>query len=66
MSSAHTRYEVLQARRQPKESLNKWLRRRIAALRRARSRAYRFDMAWSLRAPRLALHPSRSLIQTFP
>ncbi|MCX9157894.1 hypothetical protein OPU71_17355 [Niveibacterium sp. 24ML] len=46
--------------------MNKWLRRRIAALRRARFRAYPFDMSWSLHAPRLALHPSRSLIQIFP
>ena len=45
-----------------KEGLNKWLRRRIAALRRARSRVYRFDMSWPLRAPRFALHPSRSLM----
>ena len=49
-----------------REGLNKWLRRRIAALRRARSRAYRCDMSWSLRAPRLALHPSHSLVQSSP
>src|SRR5258705_6812364 len=47
------------------EALNKWLRRRIAALRGARFLAYLFDMSRSLRATRLALHPSHSLIWSF-
>ena len=48
-----------------KETLKKWLRGRIAALRGARFLAYLFGMSWSLRAGRLALHPARSLLQCF-
>lgn len=39
----------------------KWLHRRIAALRGARSLAYRSDMS-----RRLALHPARSIHQRLP
>jgi len=50
----------------PRETLNKLLRGRIAALRGARSLAYLLDMSRSLRSVRLALHPARGLLQRFP
>ena len=50
----------------PLETLNEWLRGRIAALRGARSLAYLFDMSRSLRSVRLALHPARCFLQRFP
>ena len=49
-----------------RETLNNWLRGRIAALRGARSLAYLLDMSRSLRSVRLALHPARSFLQRLP
>ena len=47
------------------ETLNKWLRGRIAAKRGARSLAYLLDMSRSLRSVRLALPPARRFLQRF-
>lgn len=44
----------------------KWLHRRIAALRGARSLAYLSDMSRALRSVRLAFHPVRSIHQRLP
>ena len=49
-----------------KETLNKLLRGRIAALRGARPLAYLVDMSRLLRSVRLALHPARCFFQRFP
>ena len=48
-----------------KETLNKWLRGRIAAKRGARFLAYLLDMSRSLRSVRLALPPTRRFLQRF-
>jgi hypothetical protein len=48
-----------------RETLNKWLRGRLAALRGARSLAYLLDMSRSLRSVRLALSPARRFLQRF-
>jgi hypothetical protein len=48
-----------------RETLNKWLRGRIAALHGARSLAYRLDMPRPLCAARLALHHARRFLQRF-
>jgi hypothetical protein len=50
----------------PKETLHKWLRGRIAALRGAHSLTYLLDMSRSLRSVRLALPLARRFLQHFP
>ncbi|PIV47914.1 MAG: lipoprotein signal peptidase [Gallionellaceae bacterium CG02_land_8_20_14_3_00_60_115] len=49
-----------------RETPNKCLRGRIAALRGARQLAYLFDMSRCLRSVRLVLHPARRFLQRFP
>lgn len=53
-------------KRLARETLNKQLRGRIAALCGARPLAYLVDMSRVLRSVRLALHPAHSLVQCFP
>ncbi len=48
-----------------KETLIKWLRVRIAALRGTRNLAVYRILSWFLRSVRLALHPARSINQCF-
>jgi hypothetical protein len=48
------------------EMPNKLMRRRVAALRGARSIVQLIDMSLSLRSVRLALHPATGFLRRFP